>query len=200
MSELFKIRLTRYVLADFAQRNVFPTLREEFATRQYGIYSVFNVTLNTVHALKSDATERYDAKEVIRGAKVAHKAVIDQMNLIIRRPEIERENRRREAEERKKFKDTAIKNITCTLGIGRSVLWKDDGYRFDNETLADVESVMCELKKIVEKGRIVHPSDDDLDAQPEPTAACKSDSTLQSFLKSATRDLSLVKNERPEGV
>jgi hypothetical protein len=201
MSDEINIRLTRYVLADFARRNVFPMLREEHAVKEYGAYLAFNVTMDLVVAIKADVEEQYRAPISKVGRRHAYTAVIRQMDDIIRWPEIEKANRLYKAQQRQNFKEQAIDSSKLFLAFARSAIFIENGFRFDNETLAEFERIAGELENVLLDGRIVSCHDDE-DEEPiaSEVLACKTNAALQSFLLNVTSSRSLVENESQEGL
>lgn len=196
-NSLNRVHISLLIESEYRKRGVFPMLRFENAKVYGATLHFFNIPFDMVRLIKEDADEQYKVGN--RRLKIAYGAVSNQMRTIIRRPEIDKEKRKREAEARKKFKDDAINGFGRFLGVARACLWKDDGYRFDNETLTDIESLICKLENILSEGRVVHPSDD-IHPASDVAQDCKSNVTLQALLKSAASNLSLVKNESPEGV
>jgi hypothetical protein len=197
---LIKIHLTYLAVSDFRRRNVFPMLREELASRRYGNYFHFFVTLNLVKQVKADVEEQYKLPTTTGGMRHCYNAVIWEMGDIIRAPQIAEEKRQREIKARQDFKEKAFKGVRAGLSFAKSYLFEIDGYRFDDETLCDFERVAAELEDIVRNGEIRSESDGDEEiAANDSSSVRKSDIPLQNFLRSVTSDLSLVENERPEG-
>jgi hypothetical protein len=198
-NSLNQIHITLLIESDYRKRGVFPMLRLDQASKVSGSMIVFeNITMNLVLALKADAEAQRGF--ATRSMKLAYGAIVKQMDSIIRRPEIEKERRQRDAIKRQEFKEEALKMCAGYTRFIRMMCWKDDGYRFDNETLTDVEGTLSKLVDIISEGRVVHPKDDESEPASEVTPDCKSDITLQNFLKAAAGDLSLVKNESQEGL
>jgi hypothetical protein len=109
--------------------------------------------------------------------------------------------RARQAKEDKQFREAVLESFHLHLGIVRMKLVNKQGYGYDDETLGEFERVAEQLEDVLRDGDIAHGlEDEDLADVEENAPACKADASLQSFLKSVTSDLSLVKNEKPEAL
>lgn len=197
---LIEIHLTYLIVSDFRRRNVFPMLREEHAARLASPYFVFNVTFDLVKQIKADVEEQYELPSATRSMRQSYNAIRKKMARIIRAPEIEEENRQREVKARQEFKEKACELVGSALDLVRIHLREQDGYRFDEETLCDVERLASEIEDIVFDGEVQSDSDDEEITRADNSPAYKADMPLQKFLKSVTSNLSLVENEEPEGL
>ncbi|CAL63135.1 Hypothetical protein HEAR3026 [Herminiimonas arsenicoxydans] len=107
----------------------------------------------------------------------------------------------RQKEQAEKFKASAIQSLSFGLRLARDSLIAEDGYGFDDETLCAFEQAAEEFMDVLKNGEIMLASQD-VATESAPTKSPKpqSDLQLQRFLKNITSDLSLVQNEKPEGL
>lgn len=116
----------------------------------------------------------------------------------IRMAESEAERQKEQAD---KFKEKATQTLSFALRVARDQLITEDGYCFDDETLCAFEQAAEEFMDLLKNGEILLACQTTA-MEPIPTKSHKpqSDLQLQRFLKNVTSDLSLVQNEKPEGL